>query len=168
LRAVVTFLVLLLLWVLVSQLNHALAGWHVFLFIGGLFITYPALALPLRDGLAATLVIGLVFDAASPVTFGLHALLFGLAHTWLFNLRDRLPRDELAARVVIALLANLALFLVFSFTQISRSPAPGLAWTRLIGDLLCSQVVIAAIAPWFFALQRRSLVLARAVRGELL
>ncbi len=159
-RTAVIFLTLLLLWTIVAQINHALAPWHVYLWLGGLFIAYSALSLSLRTGLAASFLGGLLCDSSSGAAFGTHALLFAAAHTFVFNLRDRLPRDETAGRVVIALIANLALFLVFSFLQISRLPAPGEVWPRLICDLLCSQVFLALIAPWFFALQARALDLA--------
>ena len=118
-RIFVTFGTLLLLWLLVAQLNHLLSGSHLYLWVGGLFVTYAALVLPLRRGLAATFLAGLVCDATAPISFGTHALLFAAAHVVLFNIRDRVPREETIARVVIALLANLGLFLVFSFIQIS-------------------------------------------------
>ena len=61
--------------------------------------------------------------------------------------------------MIVALLVNLALFLALSFALVGRGPAPGAVWPRLILDLACSQVFLAIIAPWFFALQARSLVL---------
>lgn len=155
-RALATFATLFLLWAIVAQVNHALSGTHIYLWIGGLFITFAALALPLRSGLAASLLGGLLVDATTAVSFGLHALLFALAHAFIFNIRDRLPRDETTARVVVALFANLALFLVFSFFQINRVPTPSTVWPRLILDLLCSQVFLTVVAPWFFALQTRT------------
>lgn len=167
LRTLAISLTLLVLWALVSQLNHELAGWHVYLFTGGLTIAYAALVLPQREGLAAVVLAGLLADSTTPVAFGAHTLLFAMAHTVLFNARDRVPRDETAPRVIVALLANLALFLVFSFIQIGRLPSPASAWPRLIFDLLCSQVFLAVIAPWFFALQEQSIVLARAGRDHL-
>lgn len=156
-RTLALFATLFLLWAIVAQVNHALSGVHVYLWIGGLFVTYSALALPLRSGLAASLLGGLLVDATTSVSFGLHALLFALAHTFIFNIRDRLPRDETTARVIVALFANLALFLVFSFLQIGRVPTPSTVWPRLILDLLCSQVFLTLVAPWFFALQARTL-----------
>ena len=75
------------------------------------------------------------------------------------QLRDRLPRDDTLSRVLIALFANLGLFLVFSFTQVARSPAPASLWPRLFADLACSQILLALIAPWFFAIQARALAL---------
>lgn len=155
-RCLVIFLTLILLWMLVAQANHLLAPWHVYLFAGGLFITYPALAMPSRAGLAATLLAGLAMDAATPVPFGLHATLLATAHLLIFNIRDRVPRDDTITRVVVALLANLGVFLAFSFLEVTRNRAPGTAWPRLVFDLLCSQAGIALIGPWFFALQAKS------------
>jgi rod shape-determining protein MreD len=166
-RSLVAFLSLALLWALVAQVNHELAGLHVYLFTGGLAIAYAALVLPQRDGLVAVLLAGLLADANSPVAFGTHTLLFAAAHTVVFNARDRVPRDDTAARVIVALLANLALFLVFSFTQIGRLPSPAAAWPRLIFDLVCSQVFLTVVAPWFFALQARALSFAGSRRDSL-
>jgi len=165
-RTLVIFLTLLLLWALVAQLNHALTGLRVYLFVGGLFVVYAALMLPLRIGLAASLLGALLYDATTPVWFGTHLLLFAAAHAVLFHLRNRLPRDDTVARVIAALLANLAIFLLLSFTQIGVSPTPGAAWMRLFTDLVCSQIFLALIAPWFFALQTRALVLARAEQRD--
>ncbi|MBC7366809.1 MAG: hypothetical protein H7343_08350 [Undibacterium sp.] len=159
LRPILIFLSTLLLWALAAQLNHALAPWRVYVFLGSLAITLPALTFSLRPGLLASFLGGLVFDAEAPIPFGTHALLFALTHVVVFNLRDRVPRDDTLSRVVIALFANLGLFLVFSFTQVARSPAPASLWPRLFADLACSQLVLALIAPWFFALQTRALAL---------
>jgi hypothetical protein len=150
-----------LLWLVTAQVNHYLSVWRVYLFIGGLFVTYrrPAALAPVRAGrhqsspaCSAT--------PATPVPFGTHLLLFAAAHAVIYNLRDRVPRDQTGTRVIIALLANLGLFLVFSFFLIGRSPAPAEVWPRLIFDLACSQVFLALVAPWFFALQTRALELA--------
>lgn len=164
-RALITFGTMILLWAIVTELNHLLSTSHVYLWIGGLFILYPALALPLRDGLVATLLGGLLWDATTGSRGGLHLLLFAATHIVIFNLRDRVPRDETAGRVVIALLANLALFLVFSFVQIARIPNASAAWPRIICDLICSQIFLALIAPWFIALQIRVLDVARPLAG---
>ena len=162
-----TCLTLLLLWALVAEANHALSNLRVYLFVGGLFVTYAALMLPWRAGLAASLLGGLLCDANAPVAFGTHLVLFAAAFAVLSHLRDRLPREDTIARVIVALLANLGLFLLFSFTQISGSPAPAAVWPRLTADLVCSQVCLALIAPWFFALQHRTLLLARAERESI-
>lgn len=161
LRTFVSLLATLILWMLVAQVNHALAASHIYLFAGGLGIAAAALVLPLRPGLIASFLGGLIYDSTTPVAFGTHAILFAIAHAVVFNLRDRLPRDDTVGQVVIALLTNLGVFLLFSFIQITHSPTPAAAWPRLIVDLIASQIFLALITPWFFALQHRVLVLAR-------
>ena len=164
LRTFTLFACSLILWAIVTQLNHTLSGWHIYCFIGSLFVTFAALMQPLAPGLWATILIALVFDAHTPVAFGTHLVLFSLTHLTVFRLRDRVPRNDLISRVIVAVLANLGLFLVFSFVQIVRIPFAAALWPRLIVDLICSQILIAIAAPWFFALQARALVLTRVER----
>lgn len=159
LRLALILLSTLLLWAVTAQLNHALAPWRLYVFVGALAVTLPALTFSLRAGLFASFLGGLLFDSVAPVAFGTHAILFALTHAVVFNFRDRIPRDDTLSRVLIALFANLGLFLVFSFTQVTRSPAPASLWPRLFADLACSQVCLALIAPWFFAVQARALAL---------
>jgi rod shape-determining protein MreD len=159
-RILALFFSALLLWSLIAITNHYLAPWHVYLFVGGLFVTFAALQMPLRAGLYASLLAGLLCDAGAGTRFGLHAVLFGLVHGFVFNFRGRLDRGSTVVQVVVALLANVALFLGLSFTQTGALPVPGAAWLRLLWDLLWSQLAIALLAPWFFAVQRRALVLA--------
>lgn len=160
-RALVLFATLALLWWLVAQLNHVLTGLHLYLFAGALFVAFAALTQPLRPGVAATLLGGMLCDAHTPVAFGTHVLLFAAAHFTLFHVRERVPRDDAISAIIVVLLTNLALFLVFSLTQIHASPAPASIWPRLVVDLVGSQVLLTLVTPWFFALQARSLALAR-------
>jgi len=165
-RTLTLFVTLIVLWTIVAEANHALAGFRVYLFSGGLFVAFAAVTQPRRSGLTASILAGLMCDANAPVTFGTHMLLFVAAHATLFHVRDRVPRDDSVSAIIVVLLTNLGLFLVFSFTQIHGSPSPASIWPRLIVDLLCSQVFLAVITPWFFALQTRSLSLARVPRDE--
>ncbi len=175
-RIVIVFLTLLLLWVLVAQLNHSLSEAHVYLFVGGLFVAYSALALRLREGLIVSFLAGLLCDSAIPIEIGTsridfalahtHALLFAVAHLIVFKLRERIPREETTARVLVALFTNLGIFLLLSVAEIGRSPAPAAAWWRIAVDLLCSQIFLVLIAPWFFALQTKALELIRTERDS--
>jgi hypothetical protein len=172
LRAAVIFLTLFLLWLLVAETNHYLTPLHIYLFVGGLFVTFAALRLPLRAGLAAVLLGGLLCDANTPIAAGLPAVAFSLAHAHtlffaaaflvIYQLRDRMARDEPFIRLFVALLANLSLFVALSCARQIMTPLPAAAWGRLLADLVCSQVVVALIAPWFFALQGSALTLTRA------
>jgi cell shape-determining protein MreD len=160
-RWLIPFAAMMLLWWLVAEVNHYLAPHGIHLFVGGLLVTFAALQLSLRHGLAASLLTGLAIDAVEPVPFGTHLLLFAVVHVVVFHLRGRFARDETIVGVVTALFANLALFLGLSVVVLGDHPAPAAAWERLIFDLGWSQLFIAAIAPWFFALQRRALELGR-------
>jgi rod shape-determining protein MreD len=157
---------LLLLWTIVAQVNDALSHVRMYVFAGALFVAFAALSQPRRAGLIAVMLAGLICDANTPVTFGTHMLLFAAAHFTLFHIRERVPRDDNLSVIAVVLLTNLALFLVFSFTQIHGSPAPAAIWPRLIVDLLCSQVFLVLVTPWFFALQAGALALAQVPRDE--
>ena len=80
-----------------------------------------------------------------------------------YNARERLQRDETVVTVSAALLVNLALFLALSTIRIQQAHGSAGAWPRMLSDLIWSEAVVALIAPWFFALQRRTLEMARAV-----
>jgi hypothetical protein len=144
-----------------AQANHALAGWQLRLWVGGAIVAPAALLAGHRAGAAAVFLTGLALDARAPVPFGAHALALLAAHAALFTVRDRLARDVTPVRVAAALLANLAAFLAFAVV------APGDArGGRLIADLLFSQLAVAAVTPWFFALQDRLLAWWRARPGH--
>ena len=160
--AAVLFATLYLLHAIVAEVNSLLSGLHLWLFAGGLYVAYAALALPFQEGLAACLLGGFLCDAMAPVAFGTHAALFAVAYTIVFNVRERLQREETGVRVAVALLVNLGLFLIISFLRLRVIHGAGGAWPRMLSDLVWSEAVVALIAPWFFALQLHSLILARA------
>lgn len=149
----------LALWATVCQINHTLAPLHVSVFSGGLLVAFSALRVGFREGWWCSILIGLVIDSSATVYFGFHALIFAIAHTMIYNFRGRFPREETVFGLVVALIANLALFMVITFALIHRSPTPSAMIPRLTCDLLASELLILIVAPWFFALQERSLEL---------
>lgn len=168
----VIFACCVVLWTCISQLNHYLAPLHVSVFAGGLLITFSALRLGFSEGWWASFLIGLLIDSSAPVSFGFHALLFATAHVGVFNLRGRIPREETSFNLAVALVANLGLFVVITAVLLHRSPTPGEMIPRLLLDLLVSEALVIACAPWSFALQERALELCgislrRAQRGLL-
>lgn len=138
---------------LAALANHHLAPLGLSLFLGGLLVTHAAARLDLRHGLASTLLTGLLADAMLPVPFGLLTFLLGLAHVLIFHGRTRFPREEAVFLTVVALLANLFLFLALSFALVGANPRPAAAWGRLLVDLVFSQCALALVGGWFFALQ---------------
>lgn len=155
------------LWAIVNQLNHYAAPWAFTFSVAGLFVTLPALRLSLRTGLVCVLFAGLWIDAASPLPFGRHALLLGLAFCFVHRLRGRLPRTETIVAVVVALFVNLALFVALAFLDLGGLPDPGSGGLRLLADLLLSQLLTALVGPWFFALQIAALRLVGAPPAQI-
>lgn len=146
-----------LLWLIAAQANHYLALWHVSLFAGGLMVTYPALRLPYREGVAVVFLTGLLLDAGTPVPFGLHAFLMLFAHAVVLGARNRLSREENAVALVVALATNLGLVLAISLVFLVRGRLAAGIWPRILFDLLASEVLVAVVTPWFLALQQRAL-----------
>jgi len=167
-RWLVVLLANLLLWSLLGTANHYLARFSflwldycsIHLYVGGLFVVYPALRLSSKHGWIAISLTGLMMDALQPVPFGADMILLGLVYATLIYGRHRFPREGSVFGVVVALFSNLFLIICLSFMLIGASPRPGEAWIRVFGDLIASQCVILLITPWFLALQDRGMELA--------
>lgn len=146
----------------VGQLNHYAAPWAVTFSVPGLLVVFAALRLPLGAGFAAAFTTGLWLDAATPLSFGSHALLLALAFCLVHRLRSRLPREQVMVSVVTALFVNLGLFVLLALLAIGGLPDPASGGLRLLADLFVSQLLTALIGPWFLAFQAASLRLAGA------
>lgn len=161
--AAVLFLTFALLWAVVARLNDALAPLQVHLFAGGLFVVYAALAWEPSTGGLAVFLAGCLCGADSPrAAFGAHAVFFAFAYLILRAVRERFPGDLTVGRVAAALAANAGIFLAMSAVLWRGVLDPRSEILRLLVDLTASQAFILLVAPWFFALQERALVLARA------
>lgn len=158
-RVAVIFLTHLMLWALVGGLNHALAGWQVRLFAGGLFVTFPALCMGRFEGLLCSMLAGLLFDAAAPLPFGQTAVLFGVAHCLMLWLRPRLSVDEPLMQGFVAALAGTVLYMAKLATLSGGMPVVPRLWLRFGTELGASALLAAIAAPWFFSLQDRALLL---------
>jgi hypothetical protein len=149
----------LLLALILGQINHLLGAWQLHAWCGGLFVAFAGLRLGYGAGAAVSFLAGLLLDAGAPVPFGTQGFLFLAAHAFVFTIRARAPREETVVGVVVALITNLGLFLAMGFLRIDPAVAPAGFWTRGFADLLVSQVLLAMLAPWFFAVQQRMLEL---------
>lgn len=150
----------ILLWILISQANHYLSPSHLYLFTGGLLVALPALRLGRSEGWRAVMLIGLWIDASTPVAFGLHGLLFLFTHSVVSFVRGRFPKDDTVIGIILALVANAALFIAISVPQFLVSFDRQALIARLFFDLFLSELIILLIAPWYFALQERALEIA--------
>jgi rod shape-determining protein MreD len=159
-RWLIVTLANLLFWWLTGLVNHSVGGYGVHFYLGGLLIAYAALRLDPKQGLIATVLTGLMVDALEPVPFGTSLVLFSLIHVTVLYGRQRFPREGAIFGIVVALLANLFLFIALSFLLVGANPRPGNAWLRIFADLFFSQLAILVVAPWFLALQDRAMELA--------
>ncbi|MDR0352901.1 MAG: hypothetical protein LBI02_06015 [Opitutaceae bacterium] len=149
----------ILLCTIAAQLNHYLSALHISVFIGGLLVAFPALRLRHRHGWRVIVPLGLWCDAATPLPFGLLTMLFLITHAVIFQLRPRIPKTGPLVGIAVALVANIALFAAVAlFCALRRAAPSGLA-LRLLVDLLASELLIALVAPWFFAFQEHALAL---------
>jgi rod shape-determining protein MreD len=160
-RWLIVLLANLLLWWLTGLANNYLSPYAVHLYLGGLFVVYPALQLDQKHGLIAVALTGLMIDAVEPVPFGTSLLLLGLTYATLVYGRHRFPREGAVFGIIVALFCNLFLFIALSFLLVGANPRPGEAWLRIFADLLFSQLVLALITPWFWALQAQAMGLVR-------
>lgn len=158
-RLTAIFLVQYLLWFIAGMLNHSLAAWQIYIYTGGLFVTYAALYAGPREGLIAVILNGFLFDAASPVPFGQHALLQAAAFTILHHMRARLAYGELLVQTAAVLIVNLVLFAAKCALQSGRMLPLSLVAERLFWDAFFSSLVLALLVPWTFALQDKVLAI---------
>lgn len=160
-RTAVVFLCGLLLATLGRQLNHSLGTWGLSVWLGGLLVAFPALRLGPQQGFNACFLIGLALDANSPLPFGLFAFLLSTAHLVIVRLRNRFAVGQALLGTIVALITNLILYVLVSFVVLAQAPDAPFSGARLLADLVLSQALIALIAPWFFALQEKALLIAR-------
>jgi rod shape-determining protein MreD len=159
-RTLIFFLTQFLLWVLLSQVNHELTPWGIALFFGGLFVGFSALHFERREALVGAFAAGFLHDVGTPLPFGTHAVVFAAAVIFLQHVRHRLNRHEGLITVMVILIANLGLFLAVSAVAARLLPDAGGFTSRVFSDLIASQLTLALVAPWFLALQSKTLEIA--------
>lgn len=157
LRVLILFLVHLLLWGIFATLNHAVAPWQLYLYTGGLFITYAGLKLDARTGLAVALLSGCLFDAGAPVTFGQQAITHALGFLWLYRMRNRIAHDIPVIQASVAVLANSALYLALFVIHFHHLNSFATIWPRFLWEMLFSSLLVGLVAPWVMALQSEAL-----------
>ena len=168
-RWLIVLLTNLLLWWLVGTANNYLSHFSflwmdycsIHLYVGGMFVVYPALRLSRTQGWIVIALTGLMMDSLQPVPFGTEMILLGLVYATLLYGRRRFPREGAVFGIVVALFANLFLIIALSFLLVGAGPRPGEAWLRIFVDLIASQLFIFLTTSWFLALQEKSMALAR-------
>lgn len=142
----------LVLLYLTIQVNHYLAAVPVSLFLFGLPIAFAALRLNLSQGMIATILTGLCYDALTPFPPGTGLLLFSTTFTVIFAARSQFHREEAYSTIIVVLLANLFLFAAFSTVAIVTIGSAGYP-IILVVNFVASQLAVAGLTRWFFAFQ---------------
>ena len=148
---------------LVGQVNHylsstpllGLARGQVYLFMLGLPLAFIALRLNLVPGVAATVVTALAFESLVPLPPGVLMIAATACVSVTFALRAHFNRFESSTGLFVAVLINLVLLL----TVTAAMAGHGVSLTRVVIDLLLSQLALTALTGWFFAAQTALLAL---------
>lgn len=153
LRFFVLFACNLLLFYLLQLVNQTLGVHGATLFSDGLFLFFPALFLRLRWALLNIALFALWVDAALPLVFGFHLILWGCAGTVLFYLRQGLRRASRFQQVLACLAVTLVLVCVQGILlggEFRMSPA---YWERLLADLGLTLLLFFPLAYWFLSFE---------------
>lgn len=138
----------------VLELNSLLSPLALYLTLGGVFVVYPAFNIAPLAALPVVLLTGALWDAVTPVPFGLHLFALGFLYALLYRFRNRFRSRRTFHRAVVATGANLALLL---FLGIWFLPSSGWATygTRFLLETLLSEALVFAASFWVFDLQER-------------
>lgn len=148
-RLSVVFLFNLLLYFIIGEINHLLAGWSLHLHLDVLLLIFFGLHLNRLSGVVFTVLLGLLADAAHPVptgTFVLGYLGIWYAFVWF---QHRIRRQNPGHVRVVALSIQVLWMLVLAIFLGDGFLASTVYWQRILMDLILSGVVLLAVVwPW--------------------
>ena len=100
--------------ILLSQLNQSLSTVSLFLFINGLFIAFPALYLPLGQGVASIILLTIFYDSGESWKLGTSLVPYLMIFTVIYNIRGRIRYEKKRVYKSVILLANLTLYIYYT------------------------------------------------------
>lgn len=157
-RLIVFFLANALLIFLQALVNHRLAPLSVSVFVPGLMLILAPLYLRPLSGLLCLVLSGLWLDAAMPgLPFGFSMIVFVTLGLFIRHYRNRFQPQQNFHPLLLALLSNALWLLAVGFFAGRGQLLDWIYQLRFWSDFLLSQLVLLAIAVWFFNLQRSAL-----------
>lgn len=153
-RAIALFGANLLLYGLVQGLNNALTPLGLSIYIGGLFIAFPALVLPPLGALIVILLSVFLMDAPLIIPFGSSAPLFTFGFYLTTLAEQRIHYSLKTLTMGIAFTLNLGLFLCISLIAPETSFRNPQQLQTLAINLVLSQAFLLIITPWFLSFQQ--------------
>ena len=147
----ILFLVQAIGLILLSQLNQTLATVSLFIFINGLFIAFPALFLPLGQGIGLVVLFSLFYDSGESWNIGASLFPNLSIFTLVFYLRNRIGHKRKSIIKPVTLLINLGLFLYYTIlASLSYELTSQFIFLNLV-HLLVSQLLLLIVAGWLIS-----------------
>ena len=132
----------------------------VWLQADALFIVFPLLYLRFAHGLPQVIFTALALDAFWSGPYGTRLVIYGIVMIAMLPLRARIRRENPAHVLWLAALINLLIFTgLWIVAAFGPDKALHVPLTRVLGDLLISELVVGAGAFWWMEVQRRAIIM---------
>ena len=136
------------------MLGSALSPWSIFPVLIGPMLIFPVLYMRHSAYFLCALCTGLWVDAALPVPFGLLTGLFLITGAITFMLRNRFRAEENDHPCLLAHILNLMVIILLAAISSGKTQHLFDFWIQTALCAVASHLLLFAIAPWFFNLQR--------------
>ena len=140
--------------ILLSQLNQTLSTVSLFLFVNGLLVTFPALFLPLGQGLTTVFLLSIFYDSGESWSIGTSLIPNLVVFTALFYLRDRIQYNERRVHKLVAMASNAILFIYYTTLAASNYGVTSQFIFLNLTHLLVSELVLLVVAGWLISYQK--------------
>lgn len=134
--------------------QHWTSGTGLSFFVVGLIVVFPALEMSFRRGWWVVGITGALWEASSPLPFGMLTLLLWLGHALLLVNRHRFRGEGVGPMLRAALIVNGALFLVLAILWSEGRGTELSFWFRVLIDWTVSQAFLIPVGWWYFRLLR--------------
>ncbi len=148
-----------LLYFALNQVNAVLAPLSLHLSLDALYLLFAFLYLKTNQGLLIGFLTALFIDAALPVPFGVHTILYFCTLAALLRMRRELRRDNPRHIVLAAFWSNFFIMLGLSLLVGKGLLAQWDFWLRFCSDLAISQLLLIFLVRWWVDAQRQVLLL---------
>ena len=133
--------------------NDFFAFAPIYFYLCGIFAVLPAIRLDFTRGFFCAVVSGCFLDAALPSPFGFHACALAIAQVVLHSANDRAMFSRRPTLILSTLVINLLLFILLHLWFFSQVPEGGeILWSRAVGDLVFSELLLVSALSWLIAL----------------
>lgn len=145
--------------ILLSQLNQTLTTLSLFLFVNGLFLAFPALYLPLGQGIVLVFLFSIFYDSGESWSIGTSLIPNLVVFTIVFYLRNRINHDRREVIKPVVLLINLILFLYYTVLAGLRFEVNSQFVFLNLTHLLVSQIILFIASGWLISYHKSVLLM---------